>query len=105
MKFSFPQVCKLIFSAIFSILFGGAWHRALSKKPNSAYTFQDVCACLCSSGAAALMRISRGACGCAGAAPPRRGGGATVPSGEEIECEVQYSLGPSSVAVAQQLVH
>lgn len=30
---------------------------------------------------------------------------ATTPSGEEIECEVQYSLGPSSVAAAQQLVH
>lgn len=36
---------------------------------------------------------------------PRCVGRATMPSGEEIECEVQYSLGPSSVAAAQQLVH
>lgn len=48
--------------------------------------------------------VFAGACWCARGAP-RCVGRATMPSGEEIECEVQYSLGPSSVAAAQQLVH
>lgn len=45
-----------------------------------------------------------GTCWCVRSAP-HSVGCSTMPSGEEIECEVQYSLGPSSVAVAQQLVH
>lgn len=62
-----------------------------------------VCACLCSACLAYSCAFA-GACWCARGAP-RRVGRATMPSGEEIECEVQYSLGPSSVAAAQQLVH
>lgn len=67
------------------------------------HALKCVCACLCSASLGCLCAFA-GACWCARGAP-RRVGLATMPSGEEIECEVQYSLGPSSVAVAQQLVH
>ena len=53
-----------------------------------ACVFACLCVCVC-----ACTRL-RGA--------PRRCGRATTPSGEEMECEVQYSLGPGSVAEAQR---
>lgn len=71
----------------------------------SACAHWPVCVCACSCSACLAHSCAfAGACWCARGAP-RRVGRATMPSGEEIECEVQYSLGPSSVAAAQQLVH